>query len=71
MILKNGDGLEGGGAEGVHRREVSKLFHQDLLSPLGIWAESEHRPQQAVCYRVGIRLRWWWGLGLVGRRGKI
>lgn len=31
------------------------MFHQDLLSSLGIWAEGEQRLQQAVCYRVGMR----------------
>jgi hypothetical protein len=27
------------------------VFHQDLLSPLGIGTESEKRLQQVVCYR--------------------
>ena len=29
------------------------MFHQDPLSPLGMGAESEERPQQKSCYRPG------------------
>lgn len=28
------------------------MFHQDLLSPLGMVLESEGRPRQAICYRA-------------------
>lgn len=27
--------------EGIHKREQSRVFHQSLLSPIGIEAESE------------------------------
>lgn len=29
--------------EGVYRREEGRMFHQDLLSPLGVWVETEER----------------------------
>lgn len=48
----NQDGL-GGGYEGVHRKKESRVSHHDLLSPLGIGAESEERPQKVVCYTAG------------------
>jgi len=31
-------------------REEVGIFHQDLLSSLGMKAEGEERPQHAVCY---------------------
>lgn len=40
--------------EGGHRREESRVFHHDLLSPLGMSTENKQRPQQKVCYRAGI-----------------
>lgn len=45
-----------GASEGVHRREGIRLFHQDLLSPLGVGAGSEERLKQLVCNRAGVRL---------------
>lgn len=39
--------------EGVQGWEESSVFHQDLLSPLGMRAESEERPQQVACCRAG------------------
>jgi hypothetical protein len=42
--------------EGGHRREESRVFHHDLLSPLGMSTENKQRPQQKVCYRAGIRM---------------
>lgn len=39
-------------AEGIHRREGSKVFHQNLLGPLGMGANCEERPQHVVCYRT-------------------
>lgn len=41
------------GVEGTHRSEKSKVTHQVQLSPLGIGAENEERPQQKVCCRPG------------------
>lgn len=32
------------------------MFHQDLVSPLAMGAESEERLQQAVYYRGGVRI---------------
>jgi len=32
------------GSEGTHQGEESMMFHQDLLSPLGITAEIEEKP---------------------------
>lgn len=52
----------------IHRREESKVFHQDLLSLLGIGAESEERPQQLVGYKPGDESG---GLDLKERRVKI
>lgn len=33
----------------------NKVLSQVLLSPLGMWATNEERPQQAVCFRAGHR----------------
>ena len=41
------------GAEGDHKWEESRMFHQDLVRPLGMKAESEERPQQVDGYRAG------------------
>lgn len=50
-MLMDEDGIgEEGRADGVHRREEIRVFHQDLLSPLGMWAEGEERPQHMACY---------------------
>lgn len=40
------------GAPGLHRREESRAFHQNLPSPLGMEAESEVL-KQAICCRAG------------------
>lgn len=40
------------GAPGLLRREESRMFHQNLPSPLGMEAESE-RLKQAIYYRAG------------------
>lgn len=40
-------------AEVVHRRKKTMVFHQHLLSPLGMGAESEQRMQQVVFNRAG------------------
>ena len=63
MPLRNG-GLGGVGNDMVHRREESRVFHQDLLSPLAMSPESMERPQKKVCYRpveynVGLDLEGW------------
>lgn len=46
----------------VHRTKVNMLFHQDLLSSLGMRLENEKRIEQVVCYRdrdktMGIDVR--------------
>lgn len=38
--------------EGVHRWEESRVFHQRLLSPLGMGAENK-RHHQKVCSGAG------------------
>lgn len=43
--------------EEFHRREESRVCHQDLLSSPGIGLEREERPQQAVRYRAGDEIR--------------
>jgi hypothetical protein len=40
-------------AQLMHRRKESRMFSQDLLSPLG------KRPQQEVCYRAWHKT-WGW-----------
>lgn len=40
-------------------REESRVFHQDLLSPLGVGAESGERSPRVVCCRAGFRTRDW------------
>lgn len=40
--------------EGVHSREESKLFPQDLLSALGMVSG----PEQIVCHRAKMYLLW-------------
>lgn len=50
------------GAE-VHIGVESRMFRQDLLSPLGAGAEIEKRPQK-ICYRAAVE-PW-----RSGRRGK-
>lgn len=42
------------------------MFPQDLLSPLGIGAESKERQQHVVCYRAVVETR---VLDLKERRG--
>lgn len=32
------------------------MFHHDLLRSLGMGAESNRRPQQVICYRVGDKM---------------
>lgn len=52
LSLRKGDGMVG---EGVHRRKESRLFHQDLLSALGIGAKSEKRwSATQLLMRLGI-----------------
>ena len=53
---------------GVHMGEESRMFHQDLVRPLGMKAESEERPQQLVGYKPGAESG---GLDLKERRVKI
>lgn len=43
LTFRNRDGLEGD-FEGVYRRNEIRVFHQDVLSPLGMGTESEERP---------------------------
>lgn len=37
----------------VYRREKSRMFLQNLLSPLGMGSEREERLKQVICYRAG------------------
>lgn len=55
-----------GRSEGVHRRAESSVFHQDLLSLLGMEAESEERPL-VICSRAGMRLGDW----IRRRKGRV
>lgn len=57
LTLRTRDKL-GSGLMGVHRKEESRVLQQDLLSPLGLGAESEEKLQQLVCYRDGDRTGW-------------
>lgn len=41
------------------------MFHQDLLSPLGMGAASEQRPKLVICCKAGDET--WLGVG--GLRG--
>lgn len=41
------------GAEGLHRRVESRVFHHDLASLWGMGPESEERSNEVVCYRAG------------------
>lgn len=52
----------------IHRRTESKVFHQNLLSLLGMGAESKERTHYVVCYRAGDESR---GLDLGKRRENI
>lgn len=38
--------------EGAHRRVESRVFYQDLFSPVRKQAESKERPLQVVCCRA-------------------
>jgi hypothetical protein len=38
----------------VQRREENRLFHQNFISPLGMWVEIREKPQQVVCYRARV-----------------
>lgn len=40
VIFRNGDRLRIG-AEGIHKKDKSRVFNQDFLRPLGMAAESE------------------------------
>jgi len=43
--------------EYIHRREESRMFHQDLLRPLGMGAKNEERSYKVFCYRSWVRLQ--------------
>lgn len=53
MTLRNEIGREEGG---LHSREESIVFHQDLHLEIG--AESEERSHQVNCYRAGGETGW-------------
>ena len=42
--------------EWVHRREESRVFHQDLLSFLRMWAQSEGDHSRRSAVELGMRL---------------
>lgn len=52
MTLMNENGLGKWETEANHRREERKMFHQGLVSPLGMGSESIKWPQHADCYRA-------------------
>lgn len=52
LTLKNDHRL-GDGADALHRREESKLFHEDLFIPLQIRQTVRKKPQQLVFYTAG------------------
>lgn len=44
-------------AEPIHKRDEIRVFHQNLLSQLGMGAENEEGPKQIVCHRAGDETR--------------
>lgn len=51
-------------AEEVHRIERSRLFYQDLLSPLEMGTECEESLRQMICYRAEDGIEGWiWSSG--------
>lgn len=54
------------GAKEVHRREESRVLHQNLLSPLGI---GNREGDEATTGRLGMRPKDW--IWKTGGRGKI
>jgi hypothetical protein len=52
-------------AEGIHKREESCMFHQDLLSSLVRRAESEERCRRQPTTELGTRL------GELGLEGEV
>ena len=54
LILRNKDGQEA--LEWLHMRKEGKVFHWDMLSFLGMRAESKERPQQKA-YTTGLGMR--------------
>lgn len=65
LTLRDGDMLERKGAEGIHRREKSWLWHLDLFSIITMGTKWQEKPLLVVCYRFGMRL-----IGRVWRRGR-
>lgn len=55
---RNGDGLLGQ-SERVHMRDKSSMFHQDLLSPLGVEVKNKEMPT-----RFAIELKMIMGAGI-------
>lgn len=52
-------GSKGRRGTGLYRRKKSRMLHQYLLSLLGMRAERKERPQQAVCYELGMKSGGW------------
>lgn len=51
-------------AEVVHRIDISRLFYQNLLSPLEMGTECEESLQQVICYRAEDGIEGWiWSSG--------
>lgn len=65
LALRDGDMLERKGAEGIHRREKSCLWHLDLFSTIIMGTKWQERPLLVVWYRFGMRL-----IGCIWRRGR-
>lgn len=55
LTLRNGDRV-GVGAEGILRKEESRMFHQDLLNLLGLGAESEESHNRSSAAELGMGL---------------
>lgn len=51
-------------AEVVHRIDISRLFYQNLLSPLEMGTECEVSLRQVICYRAEDSIEGWiWSSG--------
>lgn len=63
LTLRRGTGLGEEGSEWVHRREEGRVFHEDLLSPLGMGQRVRRGHCRWFATELGMRL----GAGLRGR----
>lgn len=56
LTLTCRDGLEEVRSGEIHHRQEIRLCHHDQSRDLGMVAKKEKGPQQAVCYRLMMRL---------------